>query len=201
MAGYMDYGRRGGGIAIYNLETKEARLLTHEDVVPDQSTIALKVLPDGDLVGGTSISTPGGGHEKAKEGELYIMDWKTKKVVFRTVPVPGASDVASLEIGVDGLVYGIAGPSPELFVFDPKTRTVVKRESLVRFGSLPRQVLTRAPDGTVYGLLSKAVFRIDAGTKSAAPAADLPAEATAGAVIAAGRLYFAAGARLYSLGL
>jgi len=201
MAGYMDYGRRGGGIAIYNLETTEARLFTHEEVVPDQSTIALKVLPDGNLVGGTSISTPGGGHEKAKEGELYIMDWKTKKVVFRTVPVPGASDVASLEIGGDGLVYGVAGPSPSLFVFDPKSRLVVKRESLARFGGLPRQVLARAPNGTIYGLMSKAVFRIDAGTKSAVPAADLPAEATAGVVIAAGRLYFAAGARLFSFGL
>ena len=201
MAGYMDYGRRGGGIGIYNLETGEAGLLSHEDVVPDQSTIALKVLPDGNLVGGTSILTPGGGHEKAGEGELYILDWKTKKVVFRMIPVPSASDVASLEIGADGLVYGVAGPAPELFVFDPKTRTIVKRESLARFGGLPRQVLARAADGTIYGLLSKALFRIDAAAKSAVKAADLPAEATAGAVIAAGRLYFAAGARLYSIGL
>lgn len=201
MAGYMDYGRRGGGIAIYDLETGRARLLVHDEVVPDQSTIALKVLPDGNLVGGTSISTPGGGHEKAKEGELYIMDWASKKVVFRIVPVPGAADVYSLEIGVDGLVYGVSGPAPELFVFDPKTRTVVKRESLARFGGLPRQVLARGADGTLYGLMSKAVFRIDDRTKSAVPAADLPVEATAGAVIAAGRMYFAAGSRLLSIGL
>ncbi len=201
MAGYMDYGRRGGGIAIYNIETGKARLLVHDEVVPDQSTIALKVLPDGRLVGGTSISTPGGGHEKAKEGELYIMDWETKKVVFRTVPVPGAADVASLEIGADGFVYGVSGPVPELFVFDPQSRTVIKRESLARFGGLPRQVLARAADGTLYGLMSKAVFRIDARSKSVVPAAELPVEATAGAVIAAGRLYFAAGSRLFSLGL
>lgn len=201
MAGYMDYGRRGGGVAIYDLETGQARLLVHEDVVPDQSTIALKVLPDGNLVGGTSISTPGGGHEKATEGELYIMDWKTKKVVFRAVPVPGAADVHSLEIGSDGLVYGVSGPVPELFVFDPRARTVLKRESLARFGGLPRQVLARAADGTIYGLMSKAVFRVEAGAGIAVPAAELPVEATAGAVIAAGRLYFAAGSRLYSVGL
>ncbi len=201
MAGYMDYGRRGGGIGIYDLETGESTLLSHENVVPDQSTIALKVLPDGNLVGGTSIQTPGGGHEKAREGELYILDWKTKKVVFRTIPVPGASDVASLEIGADGFVYGVAGPTPELFVFDPRTRAVVRRESLARFGILPRQVLARAADGRIYGLLSKALIRIDPGAKSAVKAADLPAEATAGAVIAAGRLYFAAGARLFSVGL
>ena len=79
MAGFMGYGMTGGGVGIVSLKTGKKKLLTHQQVIPFHSTHTLKALPSGDLVGGTSVLTPGGGHAKDKEGVLYIMDWKTKK--------------------------------------------------------------------------------------------------------------------------
>jgi hypothetical protein len=200
MAGFMGYGRTGGGIGIVSLKTGETTLLTHEQVIPFHSTHALKALPSGDLAGGTSVLTPGGGHSAEKEGVLYLMDWKTRKVVFRTVPVPGAAEVFSLEIGPDGLVYGIASGS-RLFVFDPASRTIVKRADLAAYGGLVRPSLILGPDKRIYGALGKAIFRIEPGTFQIEKLADSPVPVTAGLAIFRDKLYFAANARLWSFRL
>ncbi len=195
MAGFMGYGMTGGGIGIVNLRTGEKTLLTHEQVIPFHSTHTLKALPNGDLVGGTSVLTPGGGHPREKEGVLYLLDWKTKKVVFRTVPVPGAEEVFSLEVGPDGLIYGLASGS-KYFVFDLKQKKVVHLEDLSRFGSLVRPALAAAQGGTIYGLLSSSILRLDRPI-SPEKLADLPVPATAGLAVKDGMLYFASNARLW----
>jgi outer membrane protein assembly factor BamB len=200
MAGFMGYGMRGGGLGIYNNETGEATLLKHTDVIPDQSTIALVALPNGDLVGGTSIQTPGGGHPTEKEGVLYILDWATKRVTFRMVPVPGAPEVYSLALGADGMVYGIAS-NVELFVFDPARRQVIHRASLAEYGGLPRQVLVRGEDDRLFAILSKSILRIQPGTFAVEKLADAPVGITAGVAVTRGRLYFASGSHLWSCGL
>lgn len=201
MAGYMGYGRRGGGLAIYDLATHQSTLIPHEQLIPDQSTITLKVLPDGNLVGGTSIETPGGGHPTAREGVLYLLDWATRKVVFQTVPVPGARDVFSLEVGPGGLVYGLTAPGSDFFVFDPATRQVVHRESLAEYGGLPRPTLLWGPEGQLYALFTKAIVSIDPQTFQHHKLAEPPGPISAGAAILKGRLYFAIGSHLWSYGL
>lgn len=200
MAGFMGYGRRGGGLGIYNLETGESTLLTHDKLIPDHSTIALKALPDGNLVGGTSVETPGGGHATEKVGVLYILDWATRKVVFRCEPVPGAREVLSLEVGTDGLVYGLARGS-QLFVFDPKRREVIHTANLSEYGGVPRPALLRAPDGTLYALLSKALLTIEPGTFRVRQLAATPGPVGAGFAFSGDRLYFAIGAHVWSYGL
>lgn len=200
MAGFMGYGRTGGGIGIVSLKTGETTLLTHEQVIPLHSTHTLKALPSGDLVGGTSVLTPGGGHTTEKEGVLYLMDWKTRKVVYRTVPVPGAAEVFSLEIGSNGLVYGIASGS-RFFVFDPVNRAVVKREDLSAFGGLVRPSLILGPDKKIYGVLGKSIFRVEPGTMKIEKLADSPVPITAGLAISDGRIYFASGPLLWSFRL
>jgi dienelactone hydrolase len=196
MAGFMGYGLTGGGIGIVNLQTGARELLTHEKVIPFHSTHSLKALPGGDLIGGTSVLTPGGGHSSETEGVLYIMDWRTKKVIFRTVPVPAAEEVFSLEVGADGLVYGLASGS-KFFVFDPKERVVVHREDLSRFGDLVRPALISGSGGTVYALLSASILRIKAEDFSVARLTELPVPATAGLAILDGWLYFASNAHLW----
>jgi hypothetical protein len=197
MAGYAGYGRRGGGLGIYDLATGKATLITHTALIPDQSTITLKALPTGDLIGGTSVETPGGGHPTAKEGVLYILDWKTRQVVFQIVPVPGARDVFSLEVGPDGRVYGVASGS-EFFVFDPNGRKVVHRESLSAYGGLPRPALLRGADDKIYALFTKAIVRIHPGDFHHEKLADAPGNVSAGIGIQQGRLYFAIGSHLWS---
>ena len=197
MAGFMGYGLRGGGVALHNLETDEGTLLTHEQVIPDQSTITLKAFGDGNLVGGTSIHTPGGGHPTAKEGVLYLMDWETRAVTFQTVPVEGAAEVFSVEVGPDGKVYGLASGS-RFFVFDPETRQVVHREDWSQYGGLPRPALQRGPDDRIYAILTRAIVRIEPGTFAHEVIAAPPRNISAGLAILGGRLYFASASRLWS---
>lgn len=195
--GFMEYGLIGGGLGIVNVETGESTLLTHDQVVPGHSTHTLKMLPSGDLVGGTSVVGAGGGHATEKEGVLYVMDWPRREVVFQTVPVPGAPEVYGIEVGADGLIYGLATGS-QFFVFDPVRREVVKREDLSALGELVRPALGRGPDGTVYGLLSRSIFRIEPASHSVTVLAWPPVPVTAGLAIQGDRLYFASQAHVWS---
>lgn len=197
VAGFMDYGLVGGGLGIIDLQTGATELLTHERVVPTHSTHSLRALPDGNLVGGTSVLAPGGGHPAEAEGVVYLFDWVQRRVVFRTVPVPGAAEVFSIEVGANGLVYGLATGS-QFFVFDPARRTVIHREDLSRLGELVRHALGRGPDGNVYGVLGKAVFRVEPGDHRVTVLATPPGPITAGLAITGGRLYFGSQAHVWS---
>lgn len=198
MAGFAGYGRVGGGIGIYNLETGDDTLLTAaDDLLPGHSCITLKALPDGDLIGGTSISAPGGGHPTAEEAELFILDWETREVTARIVPVPGDANIISIYVLEDGLVYGLSGNST-FFVFDPAEGRVIHTESLREFGGVPRHALQEGDDGSLYAILRDAIVRITPGTFEHAKLADTPAPATAGGACVGGRLYYASGARVWS---
>jgi outer membrane protein assembly factor BamB len=195
--GFAGYGLCGGGLAIHDRESGETELLNHEVVAPFESTITMRFLPDGTLVGGTSILTPGGGHPQATQGTLYILDLDTREVVYRTNPVEGAPEVFSIEVGLDGLVYGLASGS-RFFVFDPKTREIVHTEDLSAYGAMPRQTLTLGPDGAVYATFTNSIVRITPGTFEHELLATPPRPISAGAVILGGRLYYASGSRIWS---
>ncbi len=198
MAGFPGYGLCGGGIGIVNLETGEDTLLTAEqDLVPGQNCITLKVLPDGDLIGGTSISGSGGGHSTETEAVLYIVDWATKHVVFKTVPVPGDGNIISIQVAADGLVYGLSGNST-FFVFDPNTRELVHSESFREYGGVPRHALQIGPDGKLYAMLSGAILRITPGSFEHEKLADTPVGITAGGALVNGLLCFAGGSHVWT---
>ncbi len=195
--GFAGYGLCGGGLAIHDREAGTTELLTHEDVIEYQSTITMRFLPSGDLIGGTSIATPGGGHPQAEEGTLYILDWDTREVVYQTNPVPGATEVVSIEVGPDGLVYGLASGS-QLFVFDPESREVIHREDMSEYGGIPRASLLLGPDGELYSAFTQAIVRIEPGTFEHEKLADPPRGVSAGGAIVDGRFYFASGSHVWS---
>ena len=198
IAGFAGYGRVGGGIGIYNLETGQETLLTADkELLPGHSTITLKALPNGDLVGGTSIEAPGGGHVVAKAAELYLLEWATKKIAWHAALLPGAGDIISIQVTGDGLVHGLTA-NATFFVLDPEERRLVHQESYAAYGSVPRHALQVAPDGKLYAMLSKAILRITPGTFAHEKMADPPAPITAGGALAGGVLYYASGARVWS---
>jgi len=198
MAGYAGYGLCGGGIGIYNLETDEELLLTADkDLLPGHSCITLKALPNGDLVGGTSVGAPGGGHMTATEGELFIVDWKTKKLTFHMVPVPGDGNIISIQVANDGLVYGVSGGST-FFVFDPNSKQVVHSESFSEYGGPPRHALQLGPDGNLYAMMSKAIVKITPGTFAHEKLADTPVNVSAGGALVNGLLCFASGSHVWT---
>jgi hypothetical protein len=199
MAGYAGYGLVGGGLGIYNIETETATLIKHEQLIPNQSTIALQALPDGNLVGGTTIEAPGGGHPLAEEAVLYLFDWPTRKVAFQTAPVPGAGAIVSLEIGSDGYIYGVA--AGKLFVFDLQKRQVIHTTDMESFGGITRPGMVRAPDGNIYATMNKGVVRIAPKTFTCELIAEAPTPMTAGPALLQGRLYYAGNAHVWSVPL
>ena len=198
MAGFAAYGLAGGGIGIYNVETGQERLLTaDEDLLASHSCITLKALPNGNLIGGTSIEAPGGGHSTATEAELFIIDWPTKMLIFHTVPVPGDSDIVTIEVGEDGLVYGLSR-NCTFFVFDPSSQRVIHSERWTDYGNVPRHAFQRAPDGTLYVMMSKAILRLNPGSFTHQKLADSPTGISTGGALVDGELVFASGSRVWS---
>jgi hypothetical protein len=200
MSGWPGYGYVGGGLAIYDLKTGESQLIRHTDLVRDQSTYQLAALPNGDLVAGTNISGGHGTRPVAKEGMIYILDWKTKTIVHRSVPVPGAVGVDGLAVAGDGLVYAITTP-PAFFVFDPAARKVIHRRDLAEYGAIGHNGLKLGPDGKIYAVLERALLRITPGTYAVEKLAEPPGTARAGTAVVGGRLYFVVGTHLWSLAL
>ncbi len=197
MAGFAGYGRVGGGLGIYDLQTEQATLVTHEKLIPNHSTIALRVLPDGNLIGGTSTEAPGGGHPLAKEAVIYGYDWQAAKVLFQVAPVPGAGAIVNLEVDAEGKVYGLASGG-QFFVFDPATRQIIHRADLSELGGPLRSGLSRQPDGRIYAVFSRAIARIEPGSFAVTVLANPPVPVTAGMAIVGGRLYFCSGASIWS---
>lgn len=200
MSGWPGYGYVGGGLAIFDLQTGQSHLLKHSELVPEQSTVQLAALRNGDIIAGTSISGGHGTKPVAKEGMIYVLSWKTRTVVHRAVPVPEAEGVDGLVVARDGLVYGITTP-PALFVFDAKTRKVIHKQDLTAYGEISYNGLRAGPDGRLYAVLKKALLRITPGTYEVEKLAEPPEEPRAGTAVADRRLYFAVGSHLWSFKL
>lgn len=197
MAGYAVDGLIGGGIGIHNIATGESILLSAaEHLLPGQSCITLEALPSGDLIGGTDV-TSAWADQVATEAELFIIDWDSRELVFHSVPVPGDARIISIEVGPDGLVYGLSAGST-FFVFDPEAREVLHRESFAAYGGVPRHALHASADGSIYALMADAVVGIAPGGSSHEKLADAPTRISAGGALLDGTLYFAAGTRLWS---
>ena len=197
IAGYATDGLIGGGIGIVNLETGEATLLNAEDdLLPGQSCITLKALPNGDLIGGTDV-TSAWAEEIATEAELFVIDWESRELVFRTIPVPDDIRIMSIEVGPDGLVYGLSGNST-FFVFDPQTREVIHSESFAEYGGVPRHALHAHPDGRIHALMTRAVLEIAPGGLEHVKLADATMGISAGGALLDDVLYFASGTHVWS---
>jgi hypothetical protein len=198
MAGYAGYGLVGGGIGIYDLKQEKATLLTADrDLLSGHSCITLKALPNGNLVGGTSVAAPGGGHATVEEAELFILDWKTRKIVFRKALLPGHRDIISIEALENHRVYGLTSRS-RFFVFDARERRLVHSENYDDYGRVVRHALQRGPDGELYGIMSRAIVRIDPETLKHEKLAEAPTTITAGGAFVNGLLYFTAGSHVWS---
>ena len=210
MAGFADYGWVGGGIAVYDLEKDEYTLFTADQLLPGHSTITMRVLPDGNLVGGTSVEAPGGGHPTESIAKLFIMDWETKEILFQTEPDPGLTafgrriggsrEVVSIEVGPDGLVYGVTNEAV-FFVFDPERLEVVHRESISEYGRPLRDTTMFRHGDYVYALLQRRLVQIEPGTFKHRAVSEIDPPATGGVAVLGDRIFFPRGSELWSMRL
>lgn len=206
MGGTPDYGATGGSLLIYNLETEEAEILTHERLITNQSTVALAALPDGNLVGGTTVAAGTGGERLAERAVLYLLDWERREIVWHA-PLEGGNLYAMKDLitGRDGRVYGLTSDG-WLLVFDPAERRIVHRESLGDYGPLapggqgPR-IMATGPDGRIHVLFRRAVVTLEPGSFAHRKLADSPVDIDTGIALLDGRLFFSSGANLWSFRL
>ncbi len=202
MAGTPGYGLTGGGMLFWDRETSEHTLLEHTDILPQHSTMSLVPLPDGKLLGGSTVGAGTGGEQLAEVAELYIMDIGSKALDWHAPVFPGVNSYTDLCIGPGGLIYGIADQK-KFFVFDASSRSVVHAqdlgEDLGRTTSQqgPRAFVQDASTGANYILFVKGVARI-ADDYSITMLAESPIKIGPGGDILNGRIYFGSGSHLYS---
>lgn len=205
LAGFPGYGSTGGGLVFFDRETREAEILTHEDLVEWHSTLSLLPLPGGKLLGGTTPLASNGGVQKAEgPSELYILDMDSKQVEWHQAPIEGIERYDDLIMGPDGLVFGTADRGL-FFVFDPVKRKIVHQEDLrERFGSTVYQqgpqIFVPTPDGRIYMLFGKGIVQLDPETYETTMVAEAPGNLGNGGAYVDGRLYFGGshGAHLWS---
>jgi hypothetical protein len=197
-----DYGYTGGGLLFWDREKGKGELLTHEQILPQHSTMSLVALPGGKLFGGTTTSAGTGGEKKAKEAQLYLMDMATKKIQWHGAVFPDVQDYTDLCAGTNGLVCGFADRK-RFFVFDPEKHKVVHEENTVeKFGSTtsaqgPR-VFVRGQGDAIYILFLKGIAQLDSVTFKITMLAESPVQVGCGGDYLDGRIYFANGSHIYS---
>ena len=193
IAGYANYGMTGGGFGICGLSTGKTREIA--SWLPGESCYDMEFQPDGNLLGATSIEAPGGGHVSAKAASVFLMDWKTGKVIRRA-----AFEDERTFCGVRGFAGSIYAVSQggTLYRIDPATFRVIKQFDTP--GSpLIRNPLIKTPDGKrLFVLTGRWILEIDPRSGEMVEVDYTPIHLSAGAGIVRGKLYAAAGPRIVS---
>lgn len=198
--GFPGYGAVGGSLCIFHATSGQSRLIPHTEIVPEQSTLCLAMARNGDVMGGTSIETPGGAVPQADEAMLYRMHWPSRKIVERWIPIPGAREISLLVLDEQEHIHALTSDSI-YFVFDPANGKLVHQQNLSAWGGIVRHGLVHKKDGTgrsmIYGLLSNAIFKADPEKIEVKLLAQPPQTITSGMAVIVGAVYFGSGSKLW----
>jgi outer membrane protein assembly factor BamB len=202
MTGTPRYGAAGGGLLIYSPETKKTKIITQKELIPEHSTISLIALPNGNLLGGTTIAAGTGGVQIAKKAELYEFNLKTKKVVFRKVLFPNSKNIYDLILGKKGFVYGITKESI-FFVWDSINKKLIHQQNFKKIygspaGTQAPRVMAWGNNKSLYVLFRKKIVRINPKTFKHTKIGDPPVDIWAGIVIHKNRIYFTNTSHIWS---
>ncbi|PZF82921.1 hypothetical protein C1I92_14785 [Jiangella anatolica] len=186
-------GRLGGALSLWDPATGE--VVTHRNVVPDQSVVSVAAR-DGLVYGGTSVNGGYGIDPVATEAELFVADPATGEVLSSIVPVPGGRAVNGLTFDADGMLWGVSDGT--LFTYDPATRSVTRAEQLFPSSTSmyghDRHLVFRG-DGYLYVTSSGSLWRVDPESWAVTRLASSGVASLASD--GAGNLYYSRGAALY----
>ena len=202
LTGTPEYGYTGGGLLFWDREKKSFLVLKNTSIILDQSTFSITALPGDKFIGGCTTQPGTGGIRKAKEAELYIMDMKSKKVIWHKVLFPGVQEYSDLCVAPDGLVYGITDRK-QFFVFDPVKLSVVHQQDIpADFGTTPAKesirVFIHAPNNQLYLLFKNGIAQVEQGSFKMKMIAQSPVPINTGGDYLDGRIYFVSGSHLCS---
>lgn len=203
LAGTPGYGWTGGGLLFWDRETDSQEVLTHEQLVENQSVMSMVALPRGELLCGTTIAAGTGGEVKAEVAELFILDMETKQIKWREV-FEGATTISDMIVSPTGLVYGVANYG-RFFVFAPATREVIiERDLEAQFGRTNSQqgprIFVQGPGDRIFMLFQSGIAEIDTTPHSheITMLAESPIRIGPGGDYLDGRIYFGSGSHVYS---
>jgi hypothetical protein len=202
MAGTPGYGLTGGGLLFYDMETGEETLLTHEQLIPQQSVHSIAALPDGNLLCGSTINAGTGGEVKATLAELFVLDMETKQITWQEPLFETARSYQDLYLAANGLIYGIVD-SNRMFVLDPATCGLVHDVNFgAEFGPTvggqgPR-MLIEGPDDRLLLLLQRGFAEVDLESHEIKMLIESPVPLSVGGDYLDGRVYFSRGSHIYS---
>ncbi len=184
MSGFANYGLVGGGLAIHDLAAGTNRQL--DEILPGESCIAMRFLPDGDLVGGTSIEAPGGGHTTAKAASVFRLDWANGKI-SRSLKLEGFTNVVAIAVR-DGKL--VAAGDGKLAVIDLGSFKLDKEYDIGSGGAVVRNGLQPTPDGRLLLLQNGQISELAPGSFEPVALATPPRPITGGGAVAGSKLYF-----------
>ena len=200
--GFPGYGMVGGGLGIYNTITQQNTILSHNQVVPNQSTVSLGELSSGMIIGGTSIDTPGGACSAEKDAKLYLLDWQHQRVADIFIPVKGTRGIAQIYIDPYDQVHCLTD-NCLYFVCNPLTHEVYYRKDLSQWGSVVRNGFVYDQDSRkLLILLTRTLLSVELDGRSfndPVVVRTLPEEASSGVVLHSGRVFYGGGSHLYSI--
>ena len=186
VAGFANYGLTGGGFGVYDRATGKTRAI--DKWLPGESCIALAWLPTGDMVGGTSIEAPGGGHLLAKEATVFRMKWPEGKIV-KTRKLVDCTNVFSVEVFGDTVLA--ATGTGRLLVLTPDLETIADYD-ISEGGAVLRNALL-AYGGRYFLLQRERISELDAKDRfRPIPLAKPLKPITGGGAAVDGKLYFIA---------
>jgi hypothetical protein len=211
VGGTAGYGQLEGPIVAW--DGRSAQATAYGNLIHNQSVVSLAVW-ERQIVGGTTTEGGGGSHPTEKDACVFFWDTVTHKLLWKIVPVPGASLVTDLIASRSGLVYGIAGQASTtspggmvygvagqastntLFAIDLKRHKVISTQVLP-FHSVPYNGVVLDAGGTIWGLGDTGIFRIDDRSHRAVLAAQSPVPVTAGLALLGHKLYFVSESEVY----
>ncbi|MEF2244658.1 hypothetical protein [Paenibacillus sp. IITD108] len=196
--GFPGYGMVGGGLAIYHLPTGKEVVLQHDQLVAKQSTVALSEMPQGFIIGGTSVETPGGAEPASDTAFIYQLNWRTLEVHKRWALRSGIREYSMLLVDGLGRIHTLTSCS-RYMVWDPVNEQLLHEQDLSAWGSIVRQSWQLdKEENKIYGVLSKGIFTISLATLEPELLAVPPGIITAGFVKYKQRLFFAISTHLWS---
>ena len=164
-------GHLGGALVRIDPDDLSTKVWRH--LIADQSLASLvSVEETGELFIASDVKGGTGTTPTASAGYVFLWDPKKEEVVFKTQPVPSATQYGTVVAARNGLIYGLA--QKYYYVFDPVKRKTVKVAKLpnggFRFPGLhPRPI---GPEGLIYGIAQGAIIAIDPRNNSASVIAE-----------------------------
>src|SRR5690606_30780594 len=119
----------GGGLVIWDKKTEKMEVVPDENLILNHSIMTMLALKHDLLLAGTSTTPGSGGEKKAHEATLFILDEKSRKVVWQEAVIPGVQGYNDLFRLKNGNIAGFAD-AQHFFVWNPEDRKLVKQVNI-----------------------------------------------------------------------